>query len=173
VRFHRGLPRTEIAGHYASATLCVIPSVWTENSPLVVYESLHSGLPVVGSRIGGIPELIGHDCGFTFAPSDPQDLARAVLRFLGLSSAERQRMSMAAHERARAFDRNRHLHSIEQIYAELLRMPRSESSEDSLWPALLPILERIQAQGGIRGPGPLQVLRSLARSLGLPKVLRS
>lgn len=40
------------------ATLTVMPSEWLENSPFAVLEALCSGTPVLGARIGGIPELI-------------------------------------------------------------------------------------------------------------------
>lgn len=36
----------------------VVPSIWMENSPLTIYESYAVGLPVIGSKVGGIPELI-------------------------------------------------------------------------------------------------------------------
>ena len=36
----------------------VLPSVWYENGPMAALESLAAGLPVVGSAIGGIPEMI-------------------------------------------------------------------------------------------------------------------
>ena len=36
----------------------VAPSIWPENSPFVIQEAMLSGIPVVGSRIGGIPELM-------------------------------------------------------------------------------------------------------------------
>lgn len=53
----------------AKARYTIIPSEWYENNPLSIIESLALGTPVIGSRIGGIPELINegyngylHDC---------------------------------------------------------------------------------------------------------------
>jgi glycosyltransferase involved in cell wall biosynthesis len=50
---------TELARIYASADIAVIPSLW-ENFPFTVLESMASGLAVVATRIGGIPEQVVH-----------------------------------------------------------------------------------------------------------------
>jgi glycosyltransferase involved in cell wall biosynthesis len=54
----------------------VVPSVWLETGPLVVLEAFAAGVPVIGSRLGGIAEMVrdGVD-GFLFKPGNPSDLA--------------------------------------------------------------------------------------------------
>jgi glycosyltransferase involved in cell wall biosynthesis len=61
----------------------VVPSIWYENSPFVIQEAQAAHVPVIGSRLGGIPELIieGHD-GLLFAPGDARDLAKQLRRLL-------------------------------------------------------------------------------------------
>jgi glycosyltransferase involved in cell wall biosynthesis len=50
--------------------LCV-PSIWFENSPGVLIQALGLGLPVLGSNIGGIPELVEHgQNGLVLPPGD-------------------------------------------------------------------------------------------------------
>jgi glycosyltransferase involved in cell wall biosynthesis len=176
VRFLTHIPREELSSHYARAAACVLPSVWTENSPLVAYECLSAGLPMLGSRIGGIPELIEPDCGFTFEPHNPDDLARAVIRFLRLPLAERDRMSVAGRRRAADFDGPRHLARIEELYREAHSL---ENTRDSLADALrdlYPVLEQVNLDRPYRSDParstPLEVLRGIARELGLPKVLK-
>ncbi len=175
-RFLTQVPRHELAAHYARAAACILPSVWTENSPLVAYECLQAGLPMLGSRIGGIPELIEPGCGFTFAPRDPEDLARTVIRFLRLPLTEREQMSAAARQRAKAHDRARHLAAIEELYREVLSLPSQPARRMNGLEELYPILHQVGTdllRGSGPGPGstPLDVLRSIARELGLPKVL--
>lgn len=53
----------------------VVPSELYENNPLAVIEAFALGKPVIGAKIGGIPELV-HDnkTGFTFQPGDAEDL---------------------------------------------------------------------------------------------------
>lgn len=66
----------EIAGR---ARFTVIPSEWYENNPLSVIEAECIGTPVLGARIGGIPELIDEGAnGMTFESGDTADLAEKI-----------------------------------------------------------------------------------------------
>ena len=52
----------------------VLPSEWYENAPMSVLESFASGKPVIGARIGGIPEIIDEgENGWTFDSKDIAD----------------------------------------------------------------------------------------------------
>lgn len=65
----------EIRPILEKARFMVIPSEWSENNPLTVIESQALGTPVLGARIGGIPELIDENIsGLTFNSGDPSDL---------------------------------------------------------------------------------------------------
>lgn len=56
--------------------LLVVPSRWAENSPNSILEAQAVRVPVVGARIGGIPELVEHRVnGLLFQPDDAADLA--------------------------------------------------------------------------------------------------
>lgn len=66
----------EIAGR---AKFTVIPSEWYENNPLSVIEAECIGTPVLGARIGGIPELIDNGMnGMTFESGNADDLADKI-----------------------------------------------------------------------------------------------
>jgi glycosyltransferase involved in cell wall biosynthesis len=58
VRFHGGFGRDRLAETYASIDVLVVPSLWPENSPLVIHEAFMHGAAVVAARMGGIPELV-------------------------------------------------------------------------------------------------------------------
>lgn len=61
------------------ARFTVIPSEWYENNPLSVIEAECLGTPVLGARIGGIPELIDEDVnGMTFESGNVDDLAKKI-----------------------------------------------------------------------------------------------
>jgi GT2 family glycosyltransferase len=96
VRFRGAIPHKRVAAAFASIDLLVVPSIWPENSPLVIQEAFLAGVPVVASRIGGIPEAVVDGVnGLLVRPDDPDDLARALRRFLdepGLLDALRQRI---------------------------------------------------------------------------------
>jgi hypothetical protein len=76
-------PHAQIPGALASMDVMVAPSIWPENSPFVIQEALLSGIPVIGSRIGGIPELIEDGrSGLLFEPGNVDGLHRALERLL-------------------------------------------------------------------------------------------
>ncbi len=83
VDFLGRLPNEQLAEHYADAQVCAIPSVWLENSPLVAYEAMAAGRPIVGSDRGGIPDLIrSADCGVVHKAQDPDEIADGILELL-------------------------------------------------------------------------------------------
>jgi glycosyltransferase involved in cell wall biosynthesis len=70
-----------------NSSCMVIPSECYENNPLSVIESLCYGTPVVGSRIGGIPELIDPGInGLTFEAGNVSDLRNKISTFFSTSS---------------------------------------------------------------------------------------
>lgn len=61
------------------ARFMVLPAEWSENNPLTVIESQSLGTPVLGARIGGIPELIEENVnGMTFTSGDVGDLLHKI-----------------------------------------------------------------------------------------------
>ena len=68
------------------AKFMVIPSEWSENNPLTVIESQSLGTPVLGARIGGIPELIEEGVsGMTFESGNVEDLKEKIERMWNAS----------------------------------------------------------------------------------------
>ena len=74
LRRHRdwtGRNRARFPKRWRRSTLLVVPSIWEENSPLVIREAFAAGVPVVASRIGGIPETVGDGVsGLLFEPGE-------------------------------------------------------------------------------------------------------
>lgn len=73
----------ERAGELMAGALCtILPSEWPETFGLTLVETLARGRPVIGSRIGGIPEVIdeGED-GFLFEPGDGGQLSELLVWF--------------------------------------------------------------------------------------------
>jgi glycosyltransferase involved in cell wall biosynthesis len=87
---------------FKGAHITVVPSVVNDSAPLVVLESMARGVPVIGSRRGGIPELIGEDAGWTFDPDRRTTLTDALRVVLG-SREQLSEMSRHALARARSF----------------------------------------------------------------------
>ena len=91
--------RADVPALLAAADVFVLPSVW-EGQPLILQEALRAGVPVVATRVGGIPELAGEDAAILVPPGDAQDLADAVRAVLG-DAALAARLRKAAAGRAR------------------------------------------------------------------------
>ena len=82
VRFMGAFDHERAAGVYAQLDVLVVPSLWLENSPLVIHEALMAGIPVVGARIGGIADLVENGRnGLLYDPTSPGEL-EAMLRGL-------------------------------------------------------------------------------------------
>ncbi len=86
VRFRGGLPHDEVQGEYRRADLVVLPAIVSETgrrdiTPNVLLEAAAMRLPVVSTRVAGIPELVEHDVtGLLVAPRDEVALAAAIAR---------------------------------------------------------------------------------------------
>ena len=66
----------------------VLPSEWYENAPISILEAYALGRPVIGARIGGIPELIrSGETGETFETGDAESLADVLQRFSRLKTS--------------------------------------------------------------------------------------
>jgi glycosyltransferase involved in cell wall biosynthesis len=100
-----GCDRIHFLGYLSGETLyaevrnslaVVIPSEWYENCPMSVLESFALGKPVIGARIGGIPELVRDGVtGTTFTAGDASDLRNKMEAFLQ-NASEATRMGQAA-----------------------------------------------------------------------------
>ncbi len=97
VRFAGFLQGAELAEMYRSARMLVLPS-HNDNFPLVVLEAMASRLPVVGSRVGAVPGLVGErERGIIFDIGDIGALAEA-LDLLLADAALAERMGRAGRE---------------------------------------------------------------------------
>lgn len=84
VSFRGHLTGADLAGEIRRAAFVVIPSEWYENNPRSVIEAFALGRPVIGARIGGIPELVENGVtGFTFAPGDAASLRERITALAG------------------------------------------------------------------------------------------
>ena len=104
------LPHDEVARILREADVAVQPSVWASNGsregiPVALMEAMATGLPVVASRISGIPELVNDgESGLLVEPRDSGALAWALQALAG-DPGLRESMGHAAHERVmRDFD---------------------------------------------------------------------
>ena len=101
IRFAGSLDRTGVAERYRQADLFTLPSS-AEAFGNVFAEALASGLPIVGSTVGGIPELVDHGVnGLLVTPGDAAALAHAI-QYLAADAELRQAMGRRNRARAEA-----------------------------------------------------------------------
>jgi glycosyltransferase involved in cell wall biosynthesis len=104
---------------YKAACAFVLPS-FMESLPLVLLEALASGLPVVATRVGGIPELISSSEGILVAPGDVDGLSSSLL-FLLENDAARIRMGQNARKKAESYSWRKIGQRTISLYAKLLK----------------------------------------------------
>jgi glycosyltransferase involved in cell wall biosynthesis len=75
------IPHAELGAFYRSADLFVLPTL-RESYGMAVAESLAHGLPVISSRTGAIPDLVGTTAGLLVEPGDGKALHLALARVL-------------------------------------------------------------------------------------------
>ena len=73
---------SQVRSYLLDADILCVPSLWFENSPLVIYEAFHCGLPVIASRIGGIPELVQQNVNGRLVDAGNHDEWKSALKDL-------------------------------------------------------------------------------------------
>ena len=107
----------------------VVPSIWVENSPLVIHEALQCGVPVITADAGGMAEFIRHEVnGLVFSFRDPLSLAHQMGRFVAEPEFARHlgRRGYLASDDGSVPDMRAHAKAIEGLYERILS--RRESS---------------------------------------------
>jgi glycosyltransferase involved in cell wall biosynthesis len=108
----------ELRREYAEADLLVLPSK-EESSPMVVQQAQAMGLPVVGSRAGGIPYLVENGItGMLVTPDDDVELAEGIIGALS-EPALLKRMSDDSRARANRFRRSAVADATTELYREI------------------------------------------------------
>ena len=102
----------------------MVPSIWAENSPLVIHEAQQARAPVITADYGGMAEYVHHEVnGLLFAHRDPESLSRQMQRLaddpeLAVRLGDRGYLQSAD---GNVPDIRYHALAVEEIYANLLR----------------------------------------------------
>jgi glycosyltransferase involved in cell wall biosynthesis len=108
----------EIASIFQKIDVLVVPSLWPENSPLVIHEAFLTRTPVIASRIGGISEIVTDGVnGLLFNPGDVNELKEKMQYLIDNPDIiERLRANIP---KTRSMEDNGR--EMEEIYADLLK----------------------------------------------------
>ena len=114
------LPHGAVMAAWQRSTLAVVPSVFPDPCPTVAMEAMASGVPIVASRVGGLPDLVLDGVtGLLVAPGSPEELGDAIERLVR-EPATAVRMGKAGKRHLRQFLASTVLDRLEGIYAGLL-----------------------------------------------------
>ena len=119
--FHLVGHSTDVPRLLAVMDLFLLTSRW-EGTPRVILEAMMTGVPVVATSVGGVPEIIEHDrSGLLAPPGDVESLKRHVVRLLENPAESRDLSQQARRNVAAEFDISTVTDKHEQLYAELLK----------------------------------------------------
>lgn len=120
VGFKSGKELFNLVSH---ASFVIVPSEWEENNPLTIIESYTLGKPVIGARIGGIPEIIEEGkTGFIFEAFSKEDLLHTIKRAIKINDDKYLEMSQCAKKFADIhFSPESHYNQLINIYNSVIK----------------------------------------------------
>lgn len=129
VRFYGYCPREKLVRLYNRSDAFVLPSM-AESFGMVFVEAMSCGLPVMGARIGGVPDIIKEDNGILVEAGSVSDIKAAILRFAGDAQLREQ---MGLTNRKKAVE-NYAWRSVADAYVAIYREATGESEVSKVDP---------------------------------------
>jgi glycosyltransferase involved in cell wall biosynthesis len=106
------------AGSLLAAFDAYVLSSRTEGTPIALFEAMHAGVPVVATRVGGVPDVLGPAEALLVAPEHSQMIAQALDEIAARPSAAAQR-SLLARDKLRSFNAASWLVAVDAVYDEV------------------------------------------------------
>jgi glycosyltransferase involved in cell wall biosynthesis len=104
------------AGRLFAAFDLFVLSSRTEGTPMALLEAMSAGIPIVTTRVGGVPEIVSDQEAILVAPEDPAKLADAIREAYENPAAARERADAARRKLSTAYDPEAWLDAYEAMY---------------------------------------------------------
>ncbi len=120
--FYGSIPNDELQRFYKIADASVVPSEYFENFSVSIMESFRAGVPVIGSNIGGTPELIQNDYnGFLFEPGNVEQLKNILEKAIN-NKEKLNEMGENAFEYVKELGSEKTISKLEEVYEEAIKL---------------------------------------------------
>lgn len=121
IHFCGTFPNSIIGEIFAKLDVLAVPSIWYENTPLVIYSAQAAGCPVIASNLGGMAEVVEHEKnGLLFKAGDVAGLASTIERL----AHDRKLLRQLAENAPKPKPISNYVAELEIIYDDVLRERR-------------------------------------------------
>lgn len=121
IAFIGGVPPEKVGEYIKKHDIFVLPSVKGEGLPNAILEAMSYGLPVIATKIAGVPDVVKHDeTGFLVEPDNPTELADCILK-LYTNNQLRENMGMKTLQEIKKYSWNTIVRQLETVYLGVRR----------------------------------------------------
>jgi glycosyltransferase involved in cell wall biosynthesis len=125
IQFIGWVENKDLDAYYEKSSIVVIPSVWPENFPTVCNEAMSVGRPVIGTKVGGIPEIIDDGVnGYLVEPQNSEQIAERVIQMFATGDLLKE-FGRNARKKAEGFSIEKYVEHVEMIYKEVTHTYKS------------------------------------------------
>jgi glycosyltransferase involved in cell wall biosynthesis len=102
---------------------CVVLSSRAEGTPMVLLEAMAAGVPIVATRVGGIPDVVDDSCARLVSPESPEQLAEAIVTLRSDADETARRAARASQRVRQRYSIERWVADYDAVYARALTSP--------------------------------------------------
>jgi len=147
IEFCGTFPNSEIGTVLSNIDVLVVPSLWYENTPLVIYSALASGCPVIASNFAGMAEAVQDNVnGRLFTPGDEKHLS-GMLRDLSRDPAALKALQKNCKKPKSIVQ---YTDELLALYSEEKKVPAAATDDQDTW-LDIPAFEPAQKTGEVSG----------------------
>ena len=130
VRFVGWVENKDLDTYYERASVSIVPSICEEVFGIVILEAMSAGRPVIGSRVGGIPEIIEEGVnGYLVEPENAEQIAEKVIKIF--TDGNLEELGLNARKRAEEFNIEKYVEELVKVYEEIIKKYNTSASSFS------------------------------------------